>query len=71
MTTETRKSQATTSQDATVQSKEAQTGCCGGAAPQGANACCALDAEIKSTGGAGCGCAPRKTNGARQKGGCC
>lgn len=71
MTTEIRKSEATISQDEALQGKEAPTGCCGGAAPQGADACCALDAEVKSTGGAGCGCAPRKANGARQKGGCC
>lgn len=32
------------------------TGCCGGAAPAGADACCALDAEAKSSGGSGCGC---------------
>ena len=30
--------------------------CCGGPAPSGTSACCALDAEAKSTGGAGCGC---------------
>jgi hypothetical protein len=51
--------------------KVAQSGCCGGAAPQGADACCALDADIKSTGGSGCGCAPRGANGAGQKGRCC
>jgi hypothetical protein len=71
MTTEIRKSETQSAPDDALQDKEAQTGCCGGAAPQGANACCALDAEIKSTGGSGCGCAPRKANGARQKGGCC
>jgi hypothetical protein len=51
--------------------KVARSGCCGGAAPQGADACCALDADIKSTGGAGCGCAAKKASGAKQKGGCC
>ena len=30
--------------------------CCGGPARSGASACCALDAEVKSTGGTGCGC---------------
>lgn len=30
--------------------------CCGGPAPTGASACCARDAEVKSAGGAGCGC---------------
>jgi hypothetical protein len=53
------------------QGKEAQSGCCGGAAPLGADACCALDASIKSTGGSGCGCAPRAAKGVKQKGGCC
>ena len=36
-------------------------GCCGGAAPTGADACCALDAEVKSAGGSGCGCGPQAT----------
>ncbi len=36
------------------------TGCCGGAAPKGSNACCALDAQVKSAGGSGCGCASDK-----------
>jgi thioredoxin reductase len=31
-------------------------GCCGGPAPKGVAACCALDAEAKSAGQAGCGC---------------
>lgn len=31
-------------------------GCCGGAAPEGADACCALDADVKVSGGSGCGC---------------
>ena len=61
--------QATTSE--LPQGKAAQTGCCGGAAPQGADACCALDAEVKSTGGSGCGCSSKAASGARQKGGCC
>lgn len=40
-------------------SKPAQPGgCCGGPAPTDSGACCALDAEVKSTGGAGCGCGP-------------
>ena len=46
----------------------ATTSCCGGPAPQSSGACCALDAEVKSTGGSGCGCA-RKT--ATNKKGCC
>jgi hypothetical protein len=31
-------------------------GCCGGEAPTGVDACCALDADVKSAGGSGCGC---------------
>lgn len=30
--------------------------CCGGPAPPGTDACCAHDAEAKSTRGTGCGC---------------
>jgi hypothetical protein len=30
--------------------------CCGGPAPAETNACCALDAEMKSARGTGCGC---------------
>jgi hypothetical protein len=34
----------------------ASTGCCGGPAPAGSDDCCALDADVKSAGGDGCGC---------------
>lgn len=44
-------------------------GCCGGAAPAGADACCALDAEAKATGGAGCGCS--RAASAPTRSGCC
>jgi hypothetical protein len=47
----------------------ADSGCCGGAAPAGADACCALDAEVKSTGGSGCGCST--TSAAPTSSGCC
>ena len=46
-----------------------ETGCCGGAAGEGSDACCALDATIKSRGGSGCGCAPKGAG--RVQGGCC
>jgi hypothetical protein len=49
----------------------AQAGCCGGAAPEGAGACCALDAEVKSAGGSGCGCAPKAVSSAPASKGCC
>jgi hypothetical protein len=65
------KSEALTSERDVTSGKEAGTGCCGGAAPEGADACCALDADIKSTGGSGCGCGPRAASSAKQKRGCC
>lgn len=52
----------------------APAGCCGGPAPQGAEACCVRDAEAKATGGAGCGCgAPRPAPATRERtrSGCC
>jgi hypothetical protein len=45
--------------------------CCGGPAPTGADACCAQDAEVKSTGGAGCGCGSAPAAAAPKKTGCC
>lgn len=50
---------------------KASTGCCGGAAPEGADACCALDAEVKATGGSGCGCNSGTTSRLSQRGRCC
>jgi hypothetical protein len=46
----------------------APSGCCGGPAPTSSGACCALDAEVKATGGSGCGCAAKTTT---TKKGCC
>jgi hypothetical protein len=71
MSNETSKSETRTTERQAAGGQQFQSGCCGGAAPQGADACCALDASIKSTGGSGCGCAKPAVNGARQKGGCC
>lgn len=47
--------------------------CCGGPAPANADACCAKDAEVKSSGGTGCGCgsAPAQAAPAASTGGCC
>lgn len=45
------------------------TGCCGGEPPKDSNACCALDAEVKAAGGAGCGCGPKTAT--TTKKGCC
>lgn len=39
-----------------VSGDAARGSCCGGPAPPEADACCARDAEVKSAGGAGCGC---------------
>jgi RNA polymerase sigma-70 factor (ECF subfamily) len=42
-----------------IEAKEEQTpGCCGGPAAKDASACCALDEQVKTTGGSGCGCSP-------------
>lgn len=38
------------------------TGCCGGPAPAGADACCVQDAEAKEAGLAGCGCGSTETS---------
>jgi len=49
-------------------------GCCGGPAPEGAEACCVRDADVKAAGGAGCGCgttAPTPTAPVRTRSGCC
>ena len=54
-----------------AQEKDDQGGCCGGSPPQGVDACCALDAAVKATGGVGCGCGPRAASRGSQKGRCC
>lgn len=53
----------------TTTTETASTGCCGGPAPKESSACCALDAEVKATGGAGCGCGSKPA--ATAKKGCC
>lgn len=55
----------------TLKAEGAQTGCCGGAAPKGTDACCALDAELQASGGSGCGCTQKSASGSKRKGGCC
>lgn len=55
-----------------TQTHPAAGACCGGPAPSGADACCAKDAEVKSTGGAGCGCGPTAAQApAASKARCC
>jgi hypothetical protein len=36
-------------------------GCCGGPAPAGTSGCCARDAQVKASGGPGCGCGTAAT----------
>jgi hypothetical protein len=55
----------------TTQNHAAPSTCCGGPAPEGADACCARDAEVKSTGGAGCGCGSTPAAPTPKKTGCC
>jgi hypothetical protein len=54
--TQTTTSDAPDRRASTTQTQAAPSTCCGGPAPTGTDACCARDAEVKSTGGAGCGC---------------
>jgi hypothetical protein len=49
-------SNATLQNTTTEAAMPAAAGCCGGPAPDGVSACCARDAEVKATGGSGCGC---------------
>jgi hypothetical protein len=67
MTNTNNTNEAKTTETISASTEEAATGCCGGPAPTGTSACCALDAEVKATGGAGCGCAPK----ASTRKGCC
>ena len=55
----------------TIQKQAAPSTCCGGPAPTGTDACCARDAEVKSTGGAGCGCGSAAPAPTVKKAGCC
>jgi hypothetical protein len=71
MSKQTAQSEIQAADSDAAQGQRAKTGCCGGAPPPGADACCVLDADIKSSGGSSCGCNPRAATGARQKGGCC
>jgi hypothetical protein len=42
--------------DPNPMSEREAAGCCGGPAPAGTSGCCARDAEVKASGGSGCGC---------------
>jgi hypothetical protein len=39
---------------------KSEAGCCGGPAPEEADACCVADADAKAAGEEGCGCSPSK-----------
>ena len=41
---------------AAIEAGAAVSGCCGGAAPAGVDACCADDVDAKGAGKSGCGC---------------
>jgi thioredoxin reductase len=54
--------------------QSAATGCCGGPAPAGADACCVKDADAKAAGQDGCGCGATAVASAEPvaaSGGCC
>ena len=55
--------------DGSPTTPNASTGCCGGPAPRDSSGCCALDAEVKASGGAGCGCGAKAATTTRK--GCC
>lgn len=55
----------------TTQKQAAPSMCCGGPAPADTDACCARDAELKSTGGAGCGCGSAPAAATPKKTACC
>jgi hypothetical protein len=72
--TRTQTSNAPDRRASTTETQAAPSTCCGGPAPTGTDACCAKDAEVKLTGGAGCGCgsAPAMAaTPAAKKTGCC
>jgi hypothetical protein len=71
--TQTTTPDAPDSRASTTQAQATSSTCCGGPAPTGTDACCAKDAEVKSTGGAGCGCASASQPAmpAAKKTGCC
>lgn len=69
MSTQNQKSESQSQAPVISQENVVETGCCGGAAGEGSDACCALDAKVKARGGSGCGCAPRDASGAQK--GCC
>jgi hypothetical protein len=71
MSKENPKSDTLAEERAAFQAKQTKAGCCGGAAPEGADACCALDAETKAAGGSGCGCNRKAAGGTSKSGGCC
>jgi RNA polymerase sigma-70 factor (ECF subfamily) len=58
-----------TETDLPATTRNGSSGCCGGPAPKEANACCALDADVKAGGGSGCGCGAKSATAGGS--GCC
>jgi len=71
MTDTTLTQDASRTNASTAQNQAAPSTCCGGPAPTGTDACCARDAEVKSTGGSGCGCGSTPAAPVAKKTGCC
>ena len=64
----TNKHQASSTETTNTKTDDAASGCCGGPAPAGADACCVKDAAAKAAGESGCGCGPKVATTMR---GCC
>lgn len=67
-----RKEQTTMATEPTTNTQPS--GCCGGPAPEGVDACCVKDADAKAAGEAGCGCsdaAPKAETVAKPQTACC
>jgi hypothetical protein len=55
----TNKQDASSSESTSTEPDDTASGCCGGPAPAGADACCVKDAVAKAEGESGCGCGPK------------
>jgi RNA polymerase sigma-70 factor (ECF subfamily) len=64
----TNQHQASNTESTNTKAADTASGCCGGPAPAGADACCVKDAAAKAAGESGCGCG---TKPATTKRGCC
>ena len=57
--------------DSSPVATDSQIPCCGGPAPTGTDGCCVRDADVKSAGGSGCGCASTPAAPAKKMSRCC